>query len=204
MTDAPADDELTPVGRFEWERVVQRVRLGRTTKLVALGLATHGNADGSSIRPGVERLAVDLESDERTIRRALDRLRQVGLVERVDSGASWGRRGWADVYRLTMPADLLSKVELLPLPTKEHRTAQSGDRRSERPKHRTAAPADPERNTGHQRPDHRTPVTEHRAAVTGTPDTSAHPPTMTTDYDHTTDHEADQYAGQYRPREAVS
>lgn len=94
-----------PIDRFSWERSVRRLALGRTSKLVGLMLATYADRDGDNAHPGVDRLSADCESDERTIRRHLTRLAELGLIERTFEGSSAGRRRLADCYRLTMPAN---------------------------------------------------------------------------------------------------
>lgn len=66
-------------------------------------LATYADRDGDNAHPGVDRLAADCECDERTVRRHLTRLADLGLIERTFEGSSAGRRRLADCYRLTMP-----------------------------------------------------------------------------------------------------
>jgi hypothetical protein len=109
MTAAPV---LQPAMRFEWERVVRRCRIGKTLKLVAYTLAQYGDDDGTNIRPGILRLAaVCGEMGASTLRRYVDQLLALGLIERVANGG--GRNRLAAVYRLTIPEDLLDRVELL-------------------------------------------------------------------------------------------
>jgi hypothetical protein len=158
-------DQSTPANRFAWERMILRLRLGRTTKLVALALATYGNANGANAHPGVDRLAADLESDERTVRRSLDRLRRLGLIERTHSGSSSGRRKLSDCYRLTVPPDPLALVEMLASPATEHRALVPSVPVAD---HRAAAPGDGDFPAS----DHRAlvpsvPVADHRAAAPG-------------------------------------
>lgn len=99
---AVVDGAPAPVDRFAWERTLRRLTLGRT-KFVALMLATYADRDGDNAHPGVDRLAADCEADERTIRRHLTRLLELGLIERTFSGSQAGRRRLADCYRLTLP-----------------------------------------------------------------------------------------------------
>lgn len=108
--------ELHGASVNEWINVVRRARLGRTTKLVALMLATYANADGSKVYPGVGRLVVQCEIRYSSARAALADLRQAGLIERVRQGNR--RRGQADEYRLTFSADLLDRI-VVPTPTEE-------------------------------------------------------------------------------------
>ena len=98
---------------FTWRRIIRRCRLGASTKLVAAVLADYANPDGSRIRPGNGRLVAVTELSDKTVRNALDRLRDFGLIERVFEGSKMGRRGLADEYRLSIPADLLDRVEML-------------------------------------------------------------------------------------------
>lgn len=99
----------TPTDRFEWERLVRRVRLGSSTKLVAAVLATYADPDGSRIRPGVERLTNVTGLSERSIKYALKKLRDMGLIQQVRRGGRTGDgRAYATIYRLTIPADYLT------------------------------------------------------------------------------------------------
>lgn len=110
------DARPEPAERFEWERIIRRARLGSApTKSVALALATYADQDGTRVRPGVDRLAAVTELSERSVKNALKKLREVGLIERVFHGGLRGTRGFADVYRLTIPANLMQRVELLPV-----------------------------------------------------------------------------------------
>jgi hypothetical protein len=108
-----APDDVERIGRFEWERLVRRARLGSSTKLVAFTLAQYGNRDGSSCHPGLERLAATTELHERTVRRGLEQLRRAGFVDRVFRGSLAGRQRLADTYCLTVPVDLLDRLEML-------------------------------------------------------------------------------------------
>jgi hypothetical protein len=105
--------EHEPMSRFEWERVLRRASLPPATKLVGFVLATYANKTGGSIRPGVQRLVDVTRQSRRTVMRALEHLRKVGLVERTFKGSSGGRRALADEYRLTCPVDLLDRMDLL-------------------------------------------------------------------------------------------
>jgi DNA-binding transcriptional ArsR family regulator len=100
----------------EWVNVVRRGRLGPTVKLVALTIATYANPDGTSIFPGIARLAVQCEVDYRTARRALAALRSMGLIELVKRGAR--KLGKSDEYRLILSASLLEHCEI-PTPDAE-------------------------------------------------------------------------------------
>ena len=102
--------------RFEWERCIRRLALGKPTKGVALMLAGYANRDGGNIHPGVDRLAANLERDESTVRRHLTRLAKLGLIEKTSSGSSAGRRGRADCWALTLPDDAATRIGLVPDP----------------------------------------------------------------------------------------
>lgn len=109
-----SDDEgpaLQPAKRFDWERIVRRCRIPAQTKFVAYTLAQYGDHNGQGIRPGLERLAAVCEMGERTIKRHLAALIGLGLIERLANGG--GRNQRASVYRLTVPEDLLERVDLL-------------------------------------------------------------------------------------------
>lgn len=125
------DRELRPVGRYEWEQVVRRARLGgivqgssrvgkdgrRTkggmaaalVKAIALGFATYANDKGREIWPGDATLAVDLETSVASVETVRRLLLHLGLMVRVR--APWGDHGTE--YRLTLPDDLLDVVEVL-------------------------------------------------------------------------------------------
>lgn len=116
-------DEENATAR-EWTDLLRRIRFGATVtvpgssrgvrgatlRAVALMLATYADADGSRIFPGTARLAVACEIDYRTAKRCLAALRWLGLIRVVRAAR---RRGLADEYRLTIPGDLLDKVDVL-------------------------------------------------------------------------------------------
>lgn len=107
-----ATRELVPVDRFEWERIVRRVQMPSGTKYLALMLATYADQDGSRIRPGVERLALVMCVTDRTVKRSLSALRELGLIERTKQGNR--HAGLADTYRLTVPSTVLDEPMLSP------------------------------------------------------------------------------------------
>jgi hypothetical protein len=119
MTDS-AQAERMPATVREWTDILARIRFGKvkvagktlsgaTIKGVAARLASYADGNGTRVRPGVARLAVDLEMDYQTARRAVSLLRGLGLIDLVRSG---GRRG-ADEFRLTLPVDLLDRDDLV-------------------------------------------------------------------------------------------
>jgi len=99
-----------------WLNVVRRSRLARTTKYVALLLATYASPDGSNIYPGVARLAIQSGYAYKTVQVELQRLRAVGLIQAMPRRGM--RRGWSTRYRLILSADLLDKVDV-PMPATE-------------------------------------------------------------------------------------
>lgn len=106
--------ELEPIGRYEWERLVRRARLPKPVKLLALVLATHADPDGSRVRPGLPVLASVTGDSERNVRRLLALLvDELGLLRQVARGGGRGGKGRASVYRLTIPVDLLDRLEML-------------------------------------------------------------------------------------------
>lgn len=146
-----------PPFRYEWERTIKAVILPPTVKHVGHVLATYADSDGRDVFPGNERLTDDTGLSDKTVRTALERLRAVGLIERVAVGSRNGRRGVADVYRLVIPDDLLERVLLV---SQAHRTP-------------VAVTGDPARTPVARTGD---PGAEHRYLTTGTPVTDAGTP----------------------------
>lgn len=106
--------ELEPIGRYEWERLVRRARLPKPVKLLALVLATYADPDGSRVRPGIPVLASVTGDSERNVGRLLRHLvDDLGLLRQVARGGGRGGKGRASVYRLTIPVDLLDRLEML-------------------------------------------------------------------------------------------
>jgi hypothetical protein len=109
---------LNPHDRYEWIRLVRRCDLSTTglsasaADHVAVTLAGFGNADGTKVFPGVKLLAKCTKRGERTVKRALARLRELELLTLVVSGSRHGL-GRADEYRLTYPEDLAERVPML-------------------------------------------------------------------------------------------
>lgn len=99
---------LPTVSVREWTDVVRRAQLGRTTKYVALMLATYADyANGRRAYPGLARLCVACELSYNTVKAALRALREAGLVELVAAANS---RGQADEYRLILAEDVLERI----------------------------------------------------------------------------------------------
>jgi hypothetical protein len=100
------------LGRFDWEREIRGWLPYRLYGL-ALMLATYGDKDGQSCHPGELRLADSLMVSTRTVREGLGWLDAQGWITREFQGGKAGsRRGYADIYRLTMPAPYAVKAGL--------------------------------------------------------------------------------------------
>lgn len=112
LTGAPGVRELMPCDSFEWQRIVRRIKMQTTTKLVALVMSTYANADGSHIVVGVVRLMAVTDTSKATVIRHLEFLREMGLIKRVKQGNR--HTGDSDEYRLTVPSDVLDLPMLGP------------------------------------------------------------------------------------------
>lgn len=110
-SEPPADRR--PVGRFEWERLLRRIVMPWRVKSFALLLSTYADPDGSRVRPGQRALAAIISTTDRTVRRLLDDLSAYGLIEQVSRGGGKGHSGRTAAYQLTIPTDLMERVELL-------------------------------------------------------------------------------------------
>jgi hypothetical protein len=134
----------------EWTDLLARIRFGTvkvagknitgaTIKAVAGRLASYADSDGSRVRPGLPRLAVDLELDHGTVKRAVQLLARLGLLQRVRAGA---RPGHADEYQLAIPARLLEETEVW-TPAR-HTTEVARVRQATRGRYRRRAVPDPD------------------------------------------------------------
>jgi hypothetical protein len=100
----------------DWIKVWIRVRAHPSVKLVGTIAAAYfaNYDDGAGIYPGTVKLAAACgEMSERTVKQALAQIRGWGLMWRYVEGSKHGRRGVADTYRLTIPADVLARVPML-------------------------------------------------------------------------------------------
>ena len=106
---------LMAVGPREWMNVWARVIAPPSVKLVGVMAAHFADySTGAEIRPGNEILAVTSGGmDKRTVLKALAQIREWGLIWRYSEGRLQGRRGMADVYRLTVPVNALAMVPML-------------------------------------------------------------------------------------------
>ncbi|MET8318244.1 helix-turn-helix domain-containing protein [Rhodococcus erythropolis] len=109
--DDPSEGAI-PMGRFDWERIVRRVPMPGSTKFLALTLATYANKDGTRIMPGEQRLARTMGADPRTVQRGFKWLREAEFVVLTKHGNR--HKGLANEYQLTVPPDVLERVNLDP------------------------------------------------------------------------------------------
>lgn len=123
--------EVRPVGRHEWEQILGRMRMtgvlggsGRvgkggkatrggmsalTFKAIAGRFASYGDGDGTRIWPGDAVIAVDLETTIPRVALVRRTLLEWGMLQHVR-----GRRGErGEEYRLTLPSDLLDRLDVL-------------------------------------------------------------------------------------------
>lgn len=96
-------------------KVWARVRAAPSVKCVGAFAAFFADyGDGANVRPGTVMLAaVSGEMSDRTVKLALAQIRDWGLMWRYIEGSKQGRRGVADVYRLTIPDDVFARVPML-------------------------------------------------------------------------------------------
>lgn len=202
-------DELEPVDRFEWERMIRMLAIPRETKGIALLLSTYADRDGTNVHPGEPLLARVTGLSDRSVRRHLSKLRETYfLIERVSRGWYGGRGGdKTDCYRLVVPSDLTDRVTIVS-PTGQPRRAQPPKGQQEK---LPLAPVDNPQKTGHPRPvdnpkdrtpisgltlkrpdtgDQKTghPLQKDRTLNDKRPDTGDRPPIKTPLQDQNTDH----------------
>lgn len=94
-----------------WHEVLRRAQIGRTTKGVALVLASYANTDGENIFPSIAVLSVAAEVTYKTAKKAVAELIAYGLIEVV--ARRRGGKGRFDEYRLILAPDLLTRVRVL-------------------------------------------------------------------------------------------
>ncbi|WP_431976162.1 hypothetical protein [Micromonospora haikouensis] len=104
-----------------WTELVSRIRFGTQKALgksvsgarihaVAERLARYAtHKTGRDVRPGLARVAVDMEMDYRTVKAAVAVLVRLKLLHLVAEGE---RRGDADEWQLTIPEDLLDREDV--------------------------------------------------------------------------------------------
>jgi len=115
--DQDRDFTRKPIGRFEWERILRRIRVSApSVKLVGLTMATYADASGGRVRPGQARLAAVMGTSISTVRRGQSELEAIGMLDMITKGRSYGRGhtgAFASEYRLSVPSDLLESVPML-------------------------------------------------------------------------------------------
>lgn len=110
ITRTKPDDDEFDIGQppGAWIDVVRRAQISRTVHSVAMTMASYADyGTGRNIHPGVARLAVDCKLTYKSVKAAIAKLRDVGLIELVEASP---RRGWADNYRLIFHPDLHDRV----------------------------------------------------------------------------------------------
>lgn len=108
MTSVQQDVPAKPAGIFEWQRAL---RGNIPTKHIpcAWALAGYANRDGSSVRPGQQRLCDDTRASRSTIARSLAWLTASGWLICVEAaGKCTGGKGLANVYQLAIPVNRVS------------------------------------------------------------------------------------------------
>lgn len=127
-----SDDDLPAFTRYDWERLMRRVRFGAPmTKYVGMVLAQYANTDGTHAFPSVDKLARVCEVSEKTVRTALGELRARGFIVRTRKGGLRGTQAYSDVHNLAIPVDLLDANDLLPPdegPLPNRQDVPAGDR----------------------------------------------------------------------------
>lgn len=157
------NDDLVDVDRYEWERIFRRCVLPQPVKSVGAYAAQYANRDGTRVYPGVARLAAVTCLSERSVRDALELLRQLGLLTRTRKGSSLGRRALTDEHKLTRPVDLERRVHLLdPEESPESAACVPSCNHDRSPERRAAV--------------RRRSAAEHRNLTTGTPEPHSRTP----------------------------
>lgn len=183
-------DGLEPMDPLTWRTIVARCLLGSSVKLVAYTLANYASRNGGDVRPGEKLLIKDTELGERTVRDALTKLREIGLIYRTFETAATGLRDKADEYRLTLPEDLGDRVPMWD-PKRQKITKGGVEQESPKPhtrKKRTGPPATVAGGSAVENPvdiapesplpdgNHRQLLPEPPATVTETTGNSCRPP----------------------------
>lgn len=105
---APADrlrwEHWEQVNYFAWMAVFRDFAAPPAVKLTGYALASYATfKDGHDAHPGLDLLMCATGyNSKQTIVTALAKLRELGFIERRHKGSSTGRRGWADMYYLTL------------------------------------------------------------------------------------------------------
>jgi hypothetical protein len=104
---------LAVVGPNDWLPIWHEVKAKPPVKVVGYALLKYADYwDGANIHPGGPLLAAMTDQTEKTVGKALARMRDWGLIWRYVEGSKHGRGALADEYRLTVPGDLVTRVPL--------------------------------------------------------------------------------------------
>lgn len=95
--------EPQPVGRFDWERLVDRAEMPKHLKALAYLMAHYANNDGSNVRVGRKLLADILDDSEHTVSTNRETLVSMGFLTLVRRGGGRAGAGTVNVYQLTDP-----------------------------------------------------------------------------------------------------
>lgn len=136
MGTSDSGSSLVPAGRFEWEQLYRRALVTPpSVKLLGYTLATYADTKtGGRIHPGIQRLALATGQSDRQVRRGLKALEDLDLVRCGVRGSQFGRggKGLASRYQLTIPADLIERVEVVDFSVLDQGTPVSGDTEEDR------------------------------------------------------------------------
>ncbi|UVS81819.1 hypothetical protein Actkin_05583 [Actinokineospora sp. UTMC 2448] len=112
--DSDRHRELVPVDRFQWEKIVRRIRgMSDPDARLAFLLPSYGNRDGTSIRPGHPELMAATGWSQSKLVRVFRSLRErYGLLQEVAHGGGKGSGARASEFRLTLPADLYDRFDV--------------------------------------------------------------------------------------------
>lgn len=158
------DREIRPSGRYEWEQIIRRARLGSiiagsgrlgangrptrggmtglTFTAICLGWASYADDKGQKIYPGDATVAVDMETSLQNVAAVRKALLDLGLLQLVRGRR--GRRGTE--YRLTIPSDLQDRLEV-PTPA-QHTLAADRLREQSRGKRKATDRPEPPNSGG--------------------------------------------------------
>jgi hypothetical protein len=91
-----------PLGMFDWLKLMRAVRMPPAVKNVAAWLASFGDADGTNVFPGLDKLTMATGLSRDTAVQALAALRESGLLVRTKRGGGRGSH-LSDEYQIGVP-----------------------------------------------------------------------------------------------------
>jgi DNA-binding transcriptional ArsR family regulator len=112
-----------PLSTFDWLKLIRDVRMPAPVKNVAAWLCSFGDADGTHIYPGVDKLTLATGLSRDTAVQALAALRESGLVVRTKRGGGRGSRK-SDEYQIGVPVCCDSPDQLGNLVTAAYESAK--------------------------------------------------------------------------------